>query len=117
MQAVSGRRDSATTLAAFHKFWSKANEVCHSLNLTNKLNIPQSHQAYTFDTVFYNCGSPDHTSDKCPLPHDEAKITKAKEAHTKSIAEGHASGGCGCERGSGGGCGGHGDDRTNTQGK
>jgi hypothetical protein len=47
-------------------------------------------------------------SDKCSLPHNEAKITKAKEACAKSIAKGCTSGGCGGGRGRGGkgGCGG-----------
>jgi hypothetical protein len=52
MRAVSGRHDSTTTLAAVHKLCSKANEVFHSLNLTNKWNIPQSHQAAAFVTFF-----------------------------------------------------------------
>ncbi len=59
----------------------------------------------------------DHTSNKCPLPHDEAKITKAKEVCAKSVTEGCSSGGrgCGCRRGDGRG--GRSYDRTNTWGK
>jgi hypothetical protein len=109
MQAVSGRRGSTTTLAAVHKLCSKANEVFHSLNLTNEWNIPQSHRADAFVTVCYNCGSPDHNSDKCPLPRNEAKTMKAKVACPKYIAEGCASGSCGHS-----GCG---DDCTNSRGK
>ena len=95
MQAVSGRRDSNTTLAAVQKLCSEANDVFHSLNLTNKWNIPQGHQADAFGIVCFNCDSPDHTSDKCPHPHNEAKITKAKEACAKSIGKGHSPGGRG----------------------
>ncbi len=118
MQASSGSLDSTTTLAAVHKLCSKANEVFHSLTLTNKRNIPQSQQADAVITVCYNCSSPDHTSDKCPLPCNEAKITKTIKVRTMSIDEGRASGGRGhgCRHG-GGDCGGHGDDHTNTQGK
>jgi hypothetical protein len=35
MRAVSGKPDSNTTLAAVQKLCSKANDVFHSLNLTN----------------------------------------------------------------------------------
>ncbi len=114
MRAVSGKQDSNTTLAAVQKLCSKANDVFHSLNLTNKWNIPQGHQADAFGNICYNCGA---TSNKCPLPHNEAKITKAKEAHAKSVTEGRGSDGCGCGRGRGDGCGGHVGDRTNTWGK
>ncbi len=51
MQAISGKRDSNTTLAAVQKLCSKANDVFHSLNLTNKLNIPQGHWANAFGNV------------------------------------------------------------------
>ncbi len=108
MRAVTaGRRNSSTTLTEVWKLCSKACEVFHSLNLTNKWNIPQSHQADAFITTCYNCGSPDHTTDKCPLPCDEAKMTKAKEAHAKAIKDGHG-GGRGGSHGSSshGGCGG-----------
>jgi hypothetical protein len=54
MRAVSGKRDSNTTLAAVQKLCSKANAVFHSLNLTNKGNIPQGHQANAFGNVCYN---------------------------------------------------------------
>ena len=87
----------------------------HSLNLTNKWNIPQGHWADAFGIVCCNCDSPDHTSDKCPLP--EAKTTKAKEGRAKSIGEGRGSGGRGPERGRGDGRGGRGGDQNNTQGK
>ncbi len=95
MRAVSGKQDCNTTLAAVQKLFSKANDVFHSLNLTNKRNIPQGHRADAFGNVCYNCGAPDHTSNKCPLPHDEAKITKAKETRAKSVTEERGSGGCG----------------------
>jgi hypothetical protein len=36
-----------------------------------------------------------HTSNKCPLPCNEAKITKAKEVCAKLVTEGCDSGGCG----------------------
>jgi hypothetical protein len=89
----------------------------HSLNLTNKRNISQGHQVDAFGNICYNCGTPDHISAKCPFPRDETKITKAKEAHAKSVTEVRDSGGCGHGRGCGDGCGGCGGDRTNTQGK
>jgi hypothetical protein len=116
MRAVSGRRDSAATLAAVTKLCSEANEVFSSLNLTNKWNIPQYHRADAFVPICYNCGLPDHTSDKCFLPRNEAKIMKAKEASANSIAEERTSGGRGrgCGHGGKGGCWG---DRTNTWGK
>jgi hypothetical protein len=117
LQAVSGKQDNNTTLAAVQKLCSKANDVFHSLNLTNKWNIPQGHWADAFGNICYNCGTPDHTSDKCPLPCDEAKITKAKEACAKSVTEGCGSGGCGLGPGCNDGHGGHGGDRTNNQGK
>ena len=116
MRAVSGRRDSNTTLAAVQKLCSEANDVFHSLNLTNKWNIPQSHRADAVGFACDNCGSPDHASYKCPQPRDEAKITKAKEARTKSN-DGRGSGGRGRGRGRGDGRGGRGGDRTNTRGK
>ena len=89
----------------------------HFLNLTNKWNIPQGHRADAFGIVCFNCDSPDHTSDKCPLPRNEARITKAKEARAKSIAKGHGSGGCGPGRGRGDGRVGRGEDQSNTRGK
>jgi hypothetical protein len=117
MQVVSGKRDSNTTLVAIQKICSKANDVFHSLNSTNKWNIPQGHWADAFGNVCYSCGTPDHTSDKCPLPRNEAKTTKAKEAHAKSVTEGRGSGGLGHGCGRDDGHGGHGGDHTNTQGK
>ena len=84
MRAVSGRRDSNTTLVAVQKLCSEANDVFHSLNLMNKWNIPQGHCADAVVFACDNCGSPAHASFKCPLPRDEARITKAKEARTKS---------------------------------
>lgn len=120
MRAVTGRRDSSTTLAEVQKLCSEACEVFHSLNLTNKWNIPQNHRADVFVTTCYNCGSPDHTSDKCPLPRDEAKITKAKEARAKAVKEGRGGGRGGSGRGSsgrGGHGGGRGGDRQNTRDK
>jgi hypothetical protein len=116
MRAVSGKRDSNTTLVAVQKLCSEANDVFHSLNLTNKWNIPQGHRADAVGFACDNCGSPDHPSYKCPLPRDEAKITKAKEARTKSN-DGRGSGGRGRGRGRGDGRGGRGGDRTNTRGK
>ncbi len=95
MQAVSGEWDSNTTLVAVQKLCSKANDVIHSLHLTNEWNIPQGHQADIFGNVSYNCGAPDHASNKCPLPRDEGKITKVKEAPAKPVIEGRGSGGHG----------------------
>ncbi len=89
----------------------------HSLNLTNKWNIPQGDRADASGNVCYNCGAPDHTSNKCPLPRNEAKITKAKEARATSVTEGRGSGDCGHGHGRGDGHGGHGGDRKNTRGK
>ena len=43
MRAVIGRRDSFTTLAHIQKICKEACKVLHSMNLTNKWNIPQSH--------------------------------------------------------------------------
>ncbi len=117
MQACSGKQDSNTTLAAVQKHCTEANDVFHSLNLTNKWNIPQGHWADAFGNVCFNCGATDHTSDKCPLPRNEAKLTMAKEAHAKSVTEGGGSGGRGHERRHGDGRCGHGGDRTNTRGK
>ncbi len=69
MRVQTGRRDSSATLAAVNKLCSEACEVFHSLNLTNKWNIPQGHRADAFIPVScYNCGSPDHTADICPIP-------------------------------------------------
>ena len=89
----------------------------HFLNLTNKWNIPQGHRADAFGIVCFNCDSPDHTSDKCPHPRNEANITKAKEACAKSIGKGRSSGGRGHGRGRGDGHGGRGGDQSNTPGK
>jgi hypothetical protein len=118
MQAVSGKQDRNTTFAAVQKLCSEANVVFHSLNLTNKWNIPQGLRADAFGNVCYNCGASDHTSNKCPLPRNEANITKAKEARTKSksVIEGRDSGGCGHGCGHGDGRCGRGGDRTHTQG-
>ena len=87
MQAVTGKRNSKDTLASVVKLCSEANNVFYSLNLTNKWNISQDHQADAFGIVCFNCDSPDHTSDKCPHPRDEAKITKAKEAFPSLLAK------------------------------
>jgi hypothetical protein len=115
MQAVSGtgRQDSTATLAAGQILCSEACDMFHSLNLTNKWNIPQGHWAGAFVMTCYNCGLPDHTSYKCPKPCNYAKIKKAKEARAKAVGEGSASGGHCCGRGGGygGGCE---DDQTNT---
>jgi hypothetical protein len=83
----------------------------------NKWNITQGHRADAFGIVCFSCDSPDHTSDKCPHPHNEAKITKAKEVRAKSIGKGHGSGGRGRGRGRGDGHGGCGGDQNNTRGK
>jgi hypothetical protein len=85
MWAVSGKQDSNTTLAAVQKLCSEANDVFHSLNLTNKWNIPQGHRAEAFGIVCYNCGVLDYTSNTYFLPCNEAKITMAKEACAKSV--------------------------------
>jgi hypothetical protein len=91
--------------------------VFHSLNLTNNWNIPQGHQADAFGLTCYSCSSPEHTSDICPLPHNEANITKAKEVRAKSVPEGRGSGGHGCGHGRGDGRGGCGGDCNDTRGK
>ncbi len=117
MQAVTRKQNSKETLASVVKVCSEANDVFHSINLTNKWYIPQGHQADAFGIVCFNCDSPDHTSDKCPLPRNEAKITKAKEVCAKSVGKKHGSGGCGCWWGPGDGHGGHGGDQNNTRGK
>ncbi len=113
MWAVTVKQNSKETLASVVKLCSKASDVFHSLNLTNKWNIPQGHREDAFGFVCFNCDSPDHTSDKCLLPCDEAKITKAKEACAKSIGEGRGSGGRGHGRGRGDGHGGRGGDQNN----
>jgi hypothetical protein len=115
MRAITGRRDSSTTLAEAQKLCSEVCEVFHSLNLTNKWNIPQNHCADAIITTCYNCGSPDHTSNKCPFLCDKAKITKAKEARDKAIKDGCGGGhGSGRGGGRGGWKGGWGSDHPNT---
>ncbi len=89
----------------------------HSLNLTNKWNIPLGYRADAFGNVCYNCGALDHTSNKYPLSCNEARITKAKEAREKSVTEGCGSGGCGCGHGLGDCRGGRGADCANTRRK
>ncbi len=89
----------------------------HYLNLTNKWDVPQGHRADAFGNVCYNCGALNHTSNKYPLPCNEAKITETKVVRTKPVTEGQGSGGCGCGLGHGDGCGSHKGDRTNTWGK
>ncbi len=42
MRAVTGRRDSSATLAHIQRICQEACKVFHSMNLTNKWNIPQS---------------------------------------------------------------------------
>ncbi len=115
--AVSGKQDSNTTLAAVQKLCSEANDVFHSLNLTNIWNISQGHGRIHLEMFVIIVGTLDHTRNKCPLPHNEAKIIKAKEARAKSVTEGRGSGGCGCGRAHADGHGGHRGDRTNTRGK
>jgi hypothetical protein len=120
MRVHTKKRDSSATLAAVNKLCSEACEVFHSLNLTNKWNIPQGHRTDAFIPVScYNCGSPDHTADVCPKPRDEAKIKKAKEARDKAVKEsrGGRGGSRGGGRGRGGRGGGRGDDRTNSRDK
>jgi hypothetical protein len=117
MRAVSGKQDSNTTLEAVQKLCSNANDVFHSLYLKNKWEIPRGQWANAFRNVCYDCNTLDHTSNKCPLSRNEAKITKAKEACTKSVTKGCGSGGCGCGCGCGDGCGGRGGNRINTRGK
>ncbi len=43
MSAVIGRRDSSATLAHIQRICKEACKVFHSMNLTNKCNILQSH--------------------------------------------------------------------------
>jgi hypothetical protein len=119
MQPVSGKRDINTTLVAVQNLCSKANDVFHSLNLTKKWNISQGYWVNAFGSICYNCGAPDHTSNKCPLPRNEPKITKAKDICAKSVTEGRGSSGHGSGhgRGCGDGCGGRGGDHTNTRGE
>ena len=120
MRVHTKKRDSSATLTAVNKLCSEACEVFHSLNLTNKWNIPQGHRTDAFIPVScYNCSSPDHTADVCPNPRDEAKIKKAKEARDKAVKEsrGGRSGGRGGGGGRGGRGGGRGGDRTNSRDK
>jgi hypothetical protein len=67
MQAVTGKRDSKATRVTVVKLCSKANDMFHSLNLTNKWNINQGCRADAFGNVCFNCDAPDHTFDNCPL--------------------------------------------------
>ena len=117
MRAVTGKWDSKATLVTAVKLCSKTNDVFHSLNLTNKWNIPQGHRADAFGIICFNCDTPDHTSDKCPLPCNEARITKAKEVGATSIGQGCGYGGRGHEHRCSDGPGGRGGDLNNTQGK
>ena len=120
MRVHTKKRDSSATLAAVNKLCSEACEVFHSLNLTNKWNIPQGHRTDAVIPVScYNCGSPDHTANVCPNPRDEAKIKKAKEARDKAVKESGSGrgGGRGGGRGRGGQRGGRGGDRTNSRDK
>ncbi len=102
-RATGGKRDSSITFAAIKKLCSKASELFHILNLLNKWNIPQGHRHDAAIISCYNCGAPDHTSNKCPQPRNEAKITKAKEACARANADGRGGRGRGRggERGSG----------------
>ena len=52
MQAVSVKRDGTTSLAAVQKLCTWANDVFHSLNSTNKWNIPQGHRAVVLVLVY-----------------------------------------------------------------
>ncbi len=85
MRAVTGRRDSSATLAHIQKICKEAFEVFHSMNLTNKWNIPQSHRADAFFTTCYNCGAPDHTNNKCPLHAMKPKSLRPKR-HVLSLS-------------------------------
>ncbi len=62
MRVVNEKRGSKTTLAAVQKLCSKANDVFHSLNMTNQWNISQGHRVDAFGKVCYNCGALDHAS-------------------------------------------------------
>jgi hypothetical protein len=115
MWAITGKRNSKKKPCI--SCCSEANDMFHSLNLTNKWNIPQGHRADAFGIVCFNCDSSDHTSDKCPHPRDEAKITKAKEVRVKSIGKGPGSGSRGHGRGRGDGHSGHRGDGNITRGK
>jgi hypothetical protein len=104
-----GKWDSSITFAAIKKLCSKASEFFHVLNLLNKWNIPQGHRHNAAINSCYNWHAPDHTSNKCPQPRNEAKITKAKENCARANADGcggrgHGRGaGCGSGQGGGGG--------------
>ncbi len=82
------KRDSSIAFAAIKKLCSKASEFFHVLNLLNKWNIPQGHWHNATIISCYNLRAPDHTSDKCPQPRNEAKITKAKENFARANADG-----------------------------
>ena len=62
MQAVSGRWESSTNYVAVQKLCGEANDVFHSLNLTNKWNIPQGHREDAVVFACDNCESPTHAS-------------------------------------------------------
>jgi hypothetical protein len=42
------------------------------------MDTPQGHRADAFGNICYNCGAPDHTSDKCPLPRDDLRSQRPK---------------------------------------
>ncbi len=108
---LGGKRDSSITFAAIKKLCSEASEFFHVLNLSNKWNIPQGHRHDAGIISCYNCGAPDHTSNKCPQPRNEAKFTKAKEVCARANAD--ARGGRGHGRGGGHGSGQGGSGGTN----
>jgi hypothetical protein len=119
IRVAGGKRNSPVTFASIKKLCSKASEFFHILNLSKKWNIPQVHQHNAAIISCYNCGTPDYTSNKCPQPRNEAKITKAKEERARANADGcggHGRGRGGC-CGSGQGGGGGTNLRHNSHGK
>ena len=102
------RHDNARCLDRVKKLTLLASNSFHSLNVSNKWNIPSSrrhrHGMAQGHVSCDNCGG-DHYAPDCPHPRDEAKIKKAKEdraARKANAGRGQGRGG-GPGRGRGGG--------------
>ena len=84
MQAVSGRWESSTNYVAVQKLCGEANDVFHSLNLTNKWNIPQGHREDAVVFACDNCESPTHAILNV-LFHTMKQGSRRPKRHTQNL--------------------------------
>ena len=106
-----GDMASADVLSKIENVLHPAMNIYDNLNLGGQWHVPGK-SVNSLPIACDNCGGP-HVATKCPLPHNEEKCKKAREARLKANAEA----GRGGRGGRGGGRGGRGSGRGDKRGQ